>query len=942
MSSTLSNIQLGTSVATLDGLAVIEADQLYVNGQPITSSPSTVSTTANSSNSIQAIVFTPSFGTSTNALLFVDGTFGLGYTPATDTLFSGQITTTGCVTANTLKINSVPSGTVSKTLAVDASGNVIQGSSASTTVATTLGTSGTTYYLTMANSAGTNASNTLFCDASTGYDLTYVPSTSGTNGTLYGNVIQFNDAIFTTLKLTAVLSGTISYILGITSTGQVVTTTSSSQPTITTLTSSYHAYPLFALTSGTVPNSPVYVEGNGVYWDHTSQTFSVTNLAVTGTMPNPTITAGSSGLGYLLFGNAGTNQSIYTSLAYDALYQSLLVGNGTFSSLLSNSSKFIIGSGNARSQIALQLPMYGACVISFGSYVSIIFASASAVTFVKGQQVIVSGLTVNTGLNATYTLDVASANGFTTSDNPSGLPSGTGGYGASAIVSFTPINYNMQFTSTSAIIGIGATPILTAGTTGITVRGTTQLQAKDTDNSVTISCTLTNLNPLILSSVYNANYQYSGTTQGDATIICGASIYMGVGANKAINFMIDIMNPLKLEVSHATLASQYLLLNAVTNPYINIGGNSYMGFATSIGSFINDAVVGDFCISSRAGNIRMSNGYAKTDFLVSTAQVGCQLGSMFNFSTAGTWDNSNCFYVNTNGSTSAGVGIGFSTTDSTGYLVSIAPNVVWKTMSYKALTHEYYTSGNNHTLSIRDAGMYSYNNLHFINNGFGIYWDGVNRGLGSSNTLFGTVTTLGTNQGAQAWDGYNMHDRYTFMCNGDSYGLYDSNYGWLIRSVNTTAYLGDTNVNVCIQSRQQTGTYNQILIGGANIPAEWGVLYSAYTANTGIGWGGGYVITSFYKASANSKLRVSGNISYFCNPGMSSWRIYFANTSIGYSYAYDQNQYTNVGSNHSSHAVMIEASGLAVGSYNVLLVAVSNIYTDGNDAVHLLSEIVPS
>ena len=35
MSSTLSNIQYGTAVATLDGLAVIAADQIYDNGNNI-------------------------------------------------------------------------------------------------------------------------------------------------------------------------------------------------------------------------------------------------------------------------------------------------------------------------------------------------------------------------------------------------------------------------------------------------------------------------------------------------------------------------------------------------------------------------------------------------------------------------------------------------------------------------------------------------------------------------------------------------------------------------------------------------------------------------------------------------------------------------------------------------------------------------------------------
>ena len=238
-------------VCTIDGLTTINATTITENGVVIDSGS-----------------FVPYSGAIASVNMNSKSISNIASLQINSDISTSTVTSTGLITANTLKINSVPSGTISKTLAVDASGNVIQGSSASTTVATTLGTSGTTYYLTMASSSGTYASNTLFCDASTGYDLTYVPSTSGTNGTLYGNVIQFNDAIFTTLKLTAVLSGTISYILGITSTGQVVTTTSSSQPTITALPSVTRAYPLFVITASPVTNSPVYVDNSGIYWDH--------------------------------------------------------------------------------------------------------------------------------------------------------------------------------------------------------------------------------------------------------------------------------------------------------------------------------------------------------------------------------------------------------------------------------------------------------------------------------------------------------------------------------------------------------------------------------------------------------------------------------------------------------------------------------------------------
>ena len=77
MTSTLANIQLGTSVATLDGLAVIDADQIYDNNQPINLSQyvpyvgSTQLTNLNSQNIQTSHV--PTTGNDLTNKTYVDG-----------------------------------------------------------------------------------------------------------------------------------------------------------------------------------------------------------------------------------------------------------------------------------------------------------------------------------------------------------------------------------------------------------------------------------------------------------------------------------------------------------------------------------------------------------------------------------------------------------------------------------------------------------------------------------------------------------------------------------------------------------------------------------------------------------------------------------------------------------------------------------------------------
>jgi len=54
------------------------------------------------------------------------------------------------------------------------------------------------------------------------------------------------------------------------------------------------------------------------------------------------------------------------------------------------------------------------------------------------------------------------------------------------------------------------------------------------------------------------------------------------------------------------------------------------------------------------------------------------------------------------GGTNPGVGMGYSTSDATGYLVSIQPNIQWLPMTYKALYHVFNIAGSSPTLYVQD------------------------------------------------------------------------------------------------------------------------------------------------------------------------------------------------------------------------------------------------
>jgi hypothetical protein len=373
-------------------------------------------------------------------------------------------------------------------------------------------------------------------------------------------------------------------------------------------------------------------------------------------------------------------------------------------------------------------------------------------------------------------------------------------------------------------------------------------------------------------------------------------------------------------------------------------------------------------------------------FKARTTEVGAKLGSMFDFSTAGTWDNSNAMFVTTGGmgGTNNGVGIGYNTTLGTGLLVSIAPNVAWRPMRYKAEQHQFFVNGNVSQAGVNQYGLYAENAGYFTNytgainaalGGVGsgdlVYYansSGVHRffsggtqalviapasgtglcfgtsGVGLqtiTGSPYGNVSTYGN--GPNSYNGYDINRRWCLMgqnANAEA-GFHDNNNSWIWRTTGNNIIFDRPSV-VYTALPQQTYTSFQILHGSNNSQIEWGVMYSQYFTYQGAWAAGGTVCGTFTKASTSSILRVSGYATNYISSNMNGRIIRFTNYNTGQSWDYYNYCYTNLGGNHVAYPIMVQtAAGLPTGTYYWYALNGGGLITDGNDFLYLLLEILP-
>ena len=153
----------------------------------------------------------------------------------------------------------------------------------------------------------------------------------------------------------------------------------------------------------------------------------------------------------------------------------------------------------------------------------------------------------------------------------------------------------------------------------------------------------------------------------------------------------------------------------------------------------------------------------------------------------------------------------------------------------------------------------------------GVWWESYGRGIraaDSESATYGNITTHGA--GINNWNGYDIFGRYTFMANGDTFGLHDKNHSWAFRSVNGTSYIDRP--FVCNNSSiyysgglpQQVSQYAYPICydTSGQVVRSQGVVKENLFYN-GASWAGGYNTQyAFYRQNAWSSVIIIGKLSF--------------------------------------------------------------------------------
>jgi hypothetical protein len=631
-------------VNTIDGLTTLYATSIYDNGQVV--------------NPASYIPYT---GAIFNVDLNNNQLNDVNSLQVNSSIAAASLTTTGLITTNTLKINSVPSGTQTSLLAVDSSGNVIQGASSTPTqIQINAGlTTGIPYYLTFVPSnTGLAKNESLYTEAYyNGYEIQYYPSTQKLQ--VYNIDIEGQVTIPNLGS-----SASPSYYVGLNTSNQMVKVSAvTAQPSITQVSASGTYYPVFVNSNSAQSGATIYVDPltSPLAYTYSSQTLTCKNLQVSGsTIINgyaltvspvftgvPTVPTASYPNSNAQIANTAF---VTTALSNYIPLQGSITGLNLNANLGGSTSKFNIYSSTSTLLLGIQQ--------ATSPYVS---ADSLSIT----NNLTVGGTTTLTG---TPTAPTATAGNNTTQIATTAfVQSAIGGYlpltggsmsgaivfniGVSPIIQMTNgkyVSYNytitdsgtagtttwMTFSTPAPLASPAIPPLLTIGQ-NTSITGT--LYASSYVGSSTANMVFNqpggsknivfqyNASPLLTLTNSGSAVFYNGFVYADAG---AGALILGVNGSAASN--------LTLSASNATLNSQYLLLNNTSNPYIMLGsGNNYVAYATSASSFINDSAVGDLCINSRSGNIRLAgNTYGATGLLITN--TGITVNGNLNFSGGGT------------------------------------------------------------------------------------------------------------------------------------------------------------------------------------------------------------------------------------------------------------------------------------------------------------------
>ena len=143
------------------------------------------------------------------------------------------------------------------------------------------------------------------------------------------------------------------------------------------------------------------------------------------------------------------------------------------------------------------------------------------------------------------------------------------------------------------------------------------------------------------------------------------------------------------------------------NIYIGAGASGSIGGTANT----NEVVIGANTVGNGTNTITLGgtdttgfylSAYADCFYRASRTDHGIKLGSMFDFASAGGWDNSNALFVSTGGmgGNNYGIGMGYNSVAGVGQLVCLAPNVAWQPIRYKASSHVFQAGGNSTIMTV--------------------------------------------------------------------------------------------------------------------------------------------------------------------------------------------------------------------------------------------------
>lgn len=812
-SMSLNNISDTFIPNTLSGLESINATNITINGVDVNT------------------LFVPYAGANTNIDLNAKNLSGVNALNASTVTSSGLVqgqnltatgltssntlTTTGLATLQSVRVAGIAAGTAVNKVGVTSGGLLISTPLASQPDVTTT-TSNINYFPTLVQYSGT-AQPIYVDDTNPSIALRYNPSTSTlyayvsviptlTTATSFTALGTNNIAGYATL-LSPAFSGyptaptqpTVDNSTNLATTAyvnNVLAATPISQPTVTGTQTNTTYSVMFAPNSSTTPNSALYVDSGGhLIYNPNTNTLYTSFLEVSQITSNCTFTAIVSGA----TAAPGTNTTQLATTAFvTAAVAGYLTKTGTQTGinttlqLLNATSLFKVEGATVRTYLCVDSALdrveigelrvlYGTTCqggLGVGNIIQVYGSSNPLIDFgattAIGKATAATGLISDSGASDLCVINYNTDIRFAARQNVT----------TNMLISNTEVVvYNALRTNNGASFRIAGNQLAGYNNIGLFA-----------DNA-----------GFFTNHVGALTAGLTGTNAGDLVLYANASGEM--------KFYTGNTRAITLNFNGMVVTRQYLHLNNANSPYLNItpdgGAGNYFAQATASGAFISGSEIGDLCINSRTGNIRLAGSqFARTNMLLTNSGISCQASSMFDFSTgsAGGWTDSNSLHITTGGlgGNNAGVGIGFSTTLDSGLLCSIAPNVIWKPMTYKAAGH-IFTNLNIPIVGINAVGVYAYSAGYLASygqaNSAGAGLTGGSAGdlilyANNSNTLriyagLTQVSAFGTYAGAplQLWKGnpvwYIEGTAVNIFINTAQVGYWDRGVGgsaWRIKS----------------------------------------------------------------------------------------------------------------------------------------------------------------